>query len=94
MNIMRYMVITVCEKWNGKEWKEMAEYHGTYLTREHARNKLYRMAEENNLKADWYGYHPYVDVKHPRFDGVFSQARGKALGTKYLYDHFIIKPVI
>jgi len=88
------MVITVREKdyWNKTE---TAEYHGTYLSREYARKKLHRIAEENNLQVNWYGEYPYHDEKkHPRFDGVFNQAFDKPFGTKYLHHRFIIKPVI
>ena len=92
MNIMRYMVITVHKGYDGVE---KADYHGTYLSREYAEKKLKRMAEDNNLQVNWYGEYPYADKKkHPRFDGVFNQAYDKPLGTKYLHDHIIIKPVI
>ena len=91
MNIMRYMVITVREKYDGTE---TAEYHGTYLTRAQARKKVNRIAENNNAVAYMYGCSPYANKTHPRFDGVFNPASGKPGGGKYTYDHFIIKPVI
>jgi hypothetical protein len=94
MNIMRQMVITVCTRTYDGE--ETAEYHGTYVSRQNAWDKVKRIAGEHCS---------YTTLEtHPRFTGLivpindqptrYIPGVGFPERNKYEGHYFIIKPVI